>query len=188
MKLYTKTGDKGKTGLFGGQRVPKDSLRIETYGTIDELNSVLGIVRTYTKDEMLDTIYKRIQNELFNLGSDLATPFGSKHEEMVNRLTGAQVTQLEKEIDLIQKEAPEFRNFILPGGSPAASFLHLARTTCRRAERLCVTLMNHEDIGEWPQRYLNRLSDFFFIASRYANKLDGFDDVEWENNTMTDTN
>jgi cob(I)alamin adenosyltransferase len=179
MKLYTKTGDKGKTGLFGGQRVPKDNARIETYGTIDELNSILGIVRHYTKQEDLDNIYYRIQNELFDLGSDLATPFGSKYEDKVYRMCEKEVLKLEEEIDSLQSESPEFTNFILPGGGPAGSFLHQARTVCRRAERLCVTLQNNEDIGVWPQKYLNRLSDFFFIASRYANVKDGYKDVEW---------
>ena len=180
MKLYTKTGDKGKTGLFGGQRVPKDSLRLETYGTIDELNSVVGIVRTYTEQQELDDMYKRIQHELFNLGSDLATPFGSKFEDKVNRIKEFHVLELEKNIDELQAGAPEFRNFILPGGSKAGAYLHLARTVCRRAERHCVTLQNNENIGTWAQKYLNRLSDFFFIASRYANMKDGVADVEWE--------
>lgn len=179
MKLYTKTGDKGKTGLFGGQRVPKNDLRIETYGTVDELNSILGIVRFHTKDKDLLDLYQTLQNTLFNLGSDLATPFGSKFEDKVKRIDSSHIDLLEKKIDEFQAASPEFRNFILPGGSAAASYLHLARTVCRRAERRCVSLMEIEDIGEFAQKYLNRLSDFFFICARYANVVDGYEDIEW---------
>lgn len=179
MKLYTKTGDKGKTGLFGGQRVPKNDLRIETYGTIDELNSVLGIVRSFTSDGDLIDLYQTLQNTLFNLGSDLATPFGSKFEDKVKRIGTEHVEFLEKKIDEFQSQTPEFRNFILPGGSKAAAHLHLARTVCRRAERLSVSLMETEDVGEFAQKYLNRLSDFFFICARYANVVDGTEDIEW---------
>jgi cob(I)alamin adenosyltransferase len=179
MKLYTKTGDKGKTGLFGGQRVPKNDLRIETYGTIDELNSVLGLVRFHTKDKDLIDLYQILQNTLFNLGSDLATPFGSKFEDKVKRITAEHIDFLEEKIDEMQAKTPEFRNFILPGGSGAAAHLHLARTICRRAERRCVSLMEKEDVGEFAQKYLNRLSDFFFICARYANVVDGQSDIEW---------
>jgi cob(I)alamin adenosyltransferase len=179
MKLYTKTGDKGKTGLFGGQRVPKNSLRIETYGTIDELNSILGIVRVHTKSPELLELYQILQNTLFNLGSDLATPYGSKFEDKVKRINESHISFLEGKIDEFQSKTPEFKNFILPGGSAAASYLHLARTVCRRAERHAVALMAEEDIGEFSQKYLNRLSDFFFICARYANVLDGVSDIEW---------
>ena len=179
MKLYTKTGDQGKTGLFGGQRVPKNDLRIETYGTIDELNSILGIVRFHTKNEDLIELYQTLQNTLFNLGSDLATPFASKFEDKIKRINESHIELLEQKIDEFQAATPEFRNFILPGGSAAASYLHLARTVCRRAERICVSLMETEEIGDFAQKYLNRLSDFLFICARYANVVDGYEDIEW---------
>lgn len=182
MKLYTRTGDKGKTGLFGGDRVKKNHLRIECYGTVDELNSIVGIVRSYTSQEHMDDLYQHIQNTLFTLGADLSTPLDSKHSDKIDRIHQREIDFLEEKIDEFQSKSPEFKNFILPGGSSAASYLHLARTVCRRAERLAVSLMQIESIGEYPQRYLNRLSDFFFICARYANVLDGYKDIEWKKN------
>jgi cob(I)alamin adenosyltransferase len=179
MKLYTKTGDKGKTSLFGGQRVPKNNIRIETYGTVDELNSVIGLARSFNKHEELDNLFQSLQNTLFNLGADLATPFGSKFEDQVKRIKEDHISYLEKEIDRMQEKSPEFKNFILPGGGHTASYLHLARTVCRRAERSAIALAEVENIGEFSIKYLNRLSDFFFICARYSNVLDGQNDIEW---------
>lgn len=179
MKLYTKTGDKGKTGLFGGERVAKNHLRIETYGTIDELNSVLGIVRTHVTKTSLIELIQRIQNSLFDLGSDLATPIDSKNADKVKRIDSTEITFLEEQIDHMQAEVPELCNFILPGGHPAAAYLHLARTVCRRAERLVVTLNETITTGEFPLIYLNRLSDFFFCFARYLNYINGEPDIEW---------
>ncbi|MCB0279148.1 MAG: cob(I)yrinic acid a,c-diamide adenosyltransferase [Calditrichaeota bacterium] len=181
MKLYTKTGDSGKTGLFGGDRVRKDHQRIDAYGTIDELNSVVGLVRCHIKDAELTDLLQTVQNRLFDLGSDLATPLNSKHADKVKRISSDDVTFLELKIDHMQSKLPELRNFILPGGHPSAAYLHLARTVCRRAERLVVTLSETEQIGDLPVIYLNRLSDFFFCFARFANQINGFTDIEWTN-------
>lgn len=179
MKIYTKTGDKGKTSLFGGQRIEKFNLRIETYGTVDELNSVIGLARAFNKHEELDNLFQLIQNTLFNLGADLATPYGTKFEKQVKRITNEHILFLENQIDNMQEKTPEFKNFILPGGEKTASYLHLARTVCRRSERLAVELSVSEEIGENVLKYLNRLSDFLFICARYANVLDNVKDIEW---------
>lgn len=179
MKLYTKTGDKGKTALFGSARVQKDHARIECYGQVDELNSVLGIALAKQTDEKLDGMLEAIQQSLFNLGSDLATPLDSKYADKVKRIASEQIKLLEKWIDELQAHVKPFTNFILPGGSETSAFLHLARTVCRRAERACVSLMATEDIGGNPQIYLNRLSDFLFIAARYSNEVKGVADIEW---------
>jgi cob(I)alamin adenosyltransferase len=179
MKLYTKTGDKGLTGLFGGDRVSKTHSRIECYGTVDELNSVLGVARAHTSHRELIEIFQIIQNQLFNLGADLSTPIGTKFEHKVKRITLDSIHFLEEKIDFMQAITPEMKNFILPGGSVCAANLHVARTVCRRAERLCIKLSLEENISENPQIYLNRLSDFFFICARYANVLDGLEDIEW---------
>ena len=179
MKLYTKTGDKGKTGLFGGDRVKKDHIRIETYGQVDELNAVIGVALAHKTDQKLDSMLEFIQQTLFNLGSDLATPLDSKFSDKVKRISLSQIEELEKWIDELQSLVAPFTNFILPGGSEASAYLHLARTVCRRAERTCVRLMDYESIGDNPQIYLNRLSDFLFIAARYANKVLNVEDIEW---------
>ena len=172
-KIYTKSGDKGTTALATGERVPKHALRIESYGTVDETNSVIGIARLHTaKMPKLDEMLARIQNELFDLGADLATP---ERDEKLDyeplRILGAQVTRLEAEIDGMNAELEPLRSFVLPGGTPAAAYLHLARTVCRRAERQVTALMEgpHEMVSEAALQYLNRLSDFLFVAARYAN-------------------
>lgn len=185
-KIYTKSGDKGTTSLATGERVAKHALRIESYGTVDETNSVIGIVRLHTGNmPKLDAMLARIQNELFDLGADLATP--EKDEKLdwePLRILEAQVTRLEAEIDEMNAALEPLRSFVLPGGTPSAAYLHLARTVCRRAERQVTALMEgpHERVNEAALRYLNRLSDFLFVAARYANLGEdgnGPGDVMW---------
>ena len=177
MKIYTRKGDKGDTSLFGGKRVSKDSLRIESYGSVDELNSVLGVVRTLNPQKVIDDVLGQLQDHLFVLGADLATPRQQKNT--VPRITSSHIEPLEKQIDKWEEQLPPLRSFILPGGSPAAAQLHFARTVCRRAERLVVRLSKKEKIGQDPIRYLNRLSDLLYVMARYANKLDGSPETEW---------
>jgi cob(I)alamin adenosyltransferase len=179
MKIYTKTGDSGDTSLFGGQRVPKDALRIEAYGTVDELNSMLGIVRSDGAPEELDGILEAIQHDLFDLGADLATPRPAS-KVSVKRITAKDVQALERFIDGVDPKLKPLRSFILPGGSSIAARLHFARTVCRRAERVCVRLSRNEDIGEDVTVYLNRLSDLLFVLARYANVLAGVSETRWK--------
>jgi cob(I)alamin adenosyltransferase len=179
MKIYTKTGDSGDTSLFGGQRVPKDALRIEAYGTVDELNSVLGIARSDLQDPEIDRILSDIQNQLFELGADLATP-RSVEKKVVKRIDPKDVQQLEKTIDGVEPVLKPLRSFVLPGGSPLAARLHFARTVCRRAERAVVRLSRNEDIGETVTVYLNRLSDLLFVLARYANQKARVPEVKWK--------
>lgn len=185
-KIYTRSGDKGTTALATGERVPKHALRIESYGTVDETNSVIGIARLHTATlPKLDRMLGRIQNELFDLGADLATP--AKDETLGYeplRILDSQVARLEAEIDEMNEALAALKSFILPGGTPAAAHLHLARTTCRRAERLVTALMDspHEMVNEAALRYLNRLSDFLFVAARHANLGEdgrGPGDITW---------
>ncbi len=183
-KIYTRTGDEGTTSLGTGERVKKHSLRISAYGTIDETNACVGLVRQHTQDssvENIDQMLARIQNDLFDLGADLCAPDnGEKLEYTPLRITQPQVDRLESEIDLLNSELSPLRSFVLPGGSAAAASLHLARTISRRAERLIVELdeMENEPVGAAVIKYINRLSDFFFVASRYLNNK-GEDDVLW---------
>jgi cob(I)alamin adenosyltransferase len=179
MKIYTKTGDDGTTGLFGGDRVPKDAVRIEAYGTVDELNAVLGIVRCHNEDKKLDGYLHEIQNDLFNLGADLATPMKVKNEYIV-RIQSKDSEKLEKWIDELDAELLPLTNFILPGGHPSASYLHLARNVCRRAERLTVSLSRNESVGSEALIYLNRLSDLLFVLARWVNHIHGTDEIKWE--------
>jgi cob(I)alamin adenosyltransferase len=179
MKIYTKTGDKGDTSLFGGQRVPKDALRIEAYGTVDELNSLLGVVRAENKDAQIDKVLAQVQNHLFNLGSDLATP-RSLQVKRVRRVESKDAHALEKVIDSLEEHLKPLKRFILPGGSPLAARLHFARTVCRRAERAVVRLSRNEDIGEGIIIYLNRLSDLLFVFARYANHLADVPEITWK--------
>lgn len=179
MKIYTKTGDKGDTSLFGGQRVPKDALRIEAYGTVDELNSLLGIVRAENKDSRIDKVLAQVQNHLFNLGSDLATP-RSLQTKRVRRVEPKDAHALEKVIDSLEEHLKPLKRFILPGGSPVAARLHFARTVCRRAERAVVRLSRNEGIGEGITVYLNRLSDLLFVLARYANHLADVPETIWK--------
>lgn len=178
LKIYTKTGDDGTTGLFGGERVRKDSVRIEAYGTVDELNSVIGVAAS-SADNLISAELKRIQVELFILGADLATPLDQKLTYSIPRIEVRDVTRLELLIDEHVSQLPELKQFIMPGGSPQASALHHARTVCRRAERLLVTLAEEQEIGANDVIYLNRLSDLFFVLARRANQLAGVPDVEW---------
>jgi cob(I)alamin adenosyltransferase len=185
-KVYTRTGDKGDTHLVGGKRVPKDDPRIESYGTIDELNSVLGIVRacndaapTSPIHDRLDAILRQVQNELFDLGSELATPPESEWDGMI-RVGDAQVKVLERTIDECQKDLAPLKSFILPGGGMIAAFLHQGRTVCRRAERDILRLGRREPLGNGPLRYVNRLSDLLFVLSRWASKHLGEPEYLWE--------
>jgi cob(I)alamin adenosyltransferase len=181
-RIYTRTGDDGTTALGTGDRVKKFDLRVQAYGTVDETNATLGLVRLHmAADPALDAMLARIQNELFDLGADLCTPdtgVDLGYEPL--RIVESQVTRLEAEIDLLNKPMKPLRSFILPGGSPAATYLHLARTVCRRAERLMVELAADpaEPVSEPALKYINRLSDFLFVAGRHAN-AQGTADVLW---------
>jgi cob(I)alamin adenosyltransferase len=182
-RIYTRTGDTGTTALGTGERRPKYDLRVEAYGTVDETNSALGMARlaTSTSDERLDAMLGRIQNDLFDLGADLCTPdTGKKLEWEPLRIVTSQVTRLETEIDALNGDLQPLRSFVLPAGTPAAAALHLARTISRRAERLMVELaaQPEEIVGEPALQYINRLSDFLFVAARYANLKAG-GDVLW---------
>jgi cob(I)alamin adenosyltransferase len=182
-RIYTKTGDKGETHLAGGQRVPKDSLRIECYGTVDELNAFLGMA-CYSAAQaipVLALILRRVQHELFNLGSILATLPEDVHPRQA-RITSAEIAQLEREIDRANGELPPLRSFVLPGGSRLNTELHACRTICRRAERLAVHLSREEPVPPEAIQYLNRLSDAFFVWSRWANQQMAVGEVLWEPN------
>jgi cob(I)alamin adenosyltransferase len=168
-KIYTKTGDSGETSLFGGLRVPKDALRVEAYGTIDELNSLLGVIRSQELPEGIGDIIRNIQSDLFIIGADLATPHHKGKKTVFPRLTIRRVEVLEKYIDATERHLPELRSFILPEGVRPAAELHFARTVCRRAERLVVRLSRNEKITEAIIPYLNRLSDLIFILARRVN-------------------
>lgn len=179
MKIYTRKGDRGETSLFGGKRTAKDSLRIEAYGSVDELNAVLGAVRALKPHHELDSILATVQNELFVLGADLATPKG-KATKNVPRIEEQHIVQLEQDIDRLEASLTPLRSFIVPGGSSIAVQLHIARTVCRRAERHLVRLSKKEKIGETPVKFLNRLSDLLFVLARYANKVDGVQEMPWK--------
>jgi len=165
MKIYTKTGDKGQTSLIGGTRVPKHHLRIESYGTVDELNSYIGLIRDQQVSEYQQNLLKEIQDRLFTIGSALASD-PEKSKMKIPDLHQKDIELLEKEIDTMTAELPELRHFILPGGSNAVSFCHLARCVCRRAERICVHLSEDSFVDEKVMVYLNRLSDYLFVLSR----------------------
>jgi cob(I)alamin adenosyltransferase len=169
MKIYTKTGDDGMTGLFGGGRVPKDHPRVAAFGTIDELNAWLGWIRSMGLPPDVDETLGRIQDELFMLGADLATPAYAKASSHVRRVSAEDARWLEHQIDRFDAEIPPLQNFVLPGGDGAAAAVHLARTVCRRAERETVTLSGRETIGAPIIVYLNRLSDFLFTLGRVLN-------------------
>jgi cob(I)alamin adenosyltransferase len=181
MKIYTKTGDGGETGLFGGPRVPKDHPRVEAYGDVDELNSLLGLVRCEEIDQAIDIHLARIQHELFDLGAELASP--DPDRAGTRRVAAAQIAALESIIDEHEGRLPPLKNFILPGGARSAALLHFARTVCRRAERRVVTLSEKEPISADIIIYLNRLSDLLFVLSRSANRAAGRGDVEWQQST-----
>jgi cob(I)alamin adenosyltransferase len=179
MRLYTRTGDSGETGLFGGERVRKDELRVESYGTVDEVSAALGMAATFlTPADNLHAILLRLMNELFTLGADLATPL----PRSVPRVEPRHTESLEAEIDAWEATLPPLQTFILPGGTPAAAALHQARTVVRRAERCVVTLWHAEPETTNPEtlRYLNRLSDLLFVLARAANARAGHPDIPWK--------
>ncbi|MFC2969796.1 cob(I)yrinic acid a,c-diamide adenosyltransferase [Acidimangrovimonas pyrenivorans] len=179
-KIYTRTGDKGETALGDGSRVPKQSPRVAAYGTVDETNATVGLARLHATGE-LDAALARIQNDLFDLGADLCRPNPSADDQAEYtplRIVASQTDRLEAEIDEMNTRLTPLRSFILPGGSALAAHLHLCRTTCRRAERLAVELAGLEETNADAVKYLNRLSDWFFVAGRIAND-DGKDDVLW---------
>jgi cob(I)alamin adenosyltransferase len=186
-RVYTRTGDKGDTGLVGGKRVPKDSQRIEAYGTIDELNSVVGLARTFNDEKInvsdahrfLDVILRQIQDELFDLGSELATPPDFFQEGMY-RVGEREVKKIEQLIDECQKELEPLKSFVLPGGGKIGAYLHQCRTVCRRAEREILRLSRVEELSEWPLKYVNRLSDLFFVLSRWISKQTGEGEYLWQ--------
>ncbi|TWT30456.1 Cob(I)yrinic acid a,c-diamide adenosyltransferase [Posidoniimonas corsicana] len=183
MKIYTRGGDDGATGLFGGSRVGKNNARIESVGDVDELNAALGVARaqlavTLSDSQELTQTLSAVQHHLFDLGAELATP--DPEARGTSLLQQADVDQLENAIDSLEHELPPLKNFILPGGDLAASHLHLARCVCRRAERRVVALSHVEPIRSLLISYLNRLSDFLFVAARWTNQASGAGDVPWE--------
>lgn len=183
MKIYTQTGDDGTTGLFDGSRVRKSNPRVEAYGDIDELNSHLGTAAASCTDEKLGSMIDMMQHRLFELGSDLATPLDPKSKSeavaAVPRISETHIATIENCIDGLWGELPEMRSFVLPGGTELAARLHVARTVCRRAERVIVHLAESEPINENAVIFVNRLSDLLFAMARYANFVDGRDDVPW---------
>ena len=179
MKIYTKTGDKGDTVLFGGKRVPKDALRVEAYGTVDELNSVLGIVLADNNESGIEMVLRPIQMRLFTLGAELATPDPNKVPG-IPRVDREATADLEAQIDVLSDNLPPLRNFIVPGGTPAAARIHFARTVCRRAERTVVRLSHKEPVRDEVIAYLNRLSDLLFVLARHVNAKAGVPEVPWK--------
>lgn len=180
MKIYTKTGDKGETGLFGGERVSKSNLRLNAYGTIDELNSFLGLALIEVSSVEVKNIIQDLQNKLFVLGSDLAAPETEKNKKLkITRLPDSYILEAEQAIDKFEAQLDKLKNFILPGGSKGSALLHICRTISRRAEREVVALKNTEHIGENIVIFLNRLSDLFFVLSRFENKYSNIPDTKW---------
>ncbi len=188
MKIYTKTGDKGTTGLFGGERVTKFHPRIEAYGSVDEINSFLGLALANVNDQPLDDLDREwtnllitnVQNCLFVVGAELATPKGSKPS--IPQIAEHDIVRLEAAIDRMEVDLPSLKNFILPGGTTAASSLHVARTVCRRAERATIKLGESAEIDPLIGIYLNRLSDLLFVLARWVNQKGGRADIEWHAN------
>lgn len=180
MKIYTKTGDKGTTSLFGGKRVAKHNIRIDSYGTVDELNANLGLVRDQDLDEESKESLIQIQEKLFTVGAILASdPGKASNKDKIPKLYEDDIEFLEKEIDRMNDSLPEMTHFVLPGGHKAVSHCHVARTVCRRAERICTALFNLEPFDEKVLQYLNRLSDFLFVLARSIAKLKNADEVKW---------
>jgi len=180
-KIYTRTGDDGSTGLVDGSRLSKSALRVRAYGDVDETNAVIGLVRLHLENRKIDDMLSRIQNDLFDLGADLATPLpeeGEADSEYALRMVESQVTRLEKELDGLNEDLQPLKSFVLPGGHPPAAYLHQARTVCRRAERVCVALGEEDQVNPQAIQYLNRLSDFLFVAARWTNDQ-GDADVKW---------
>jgi cob(I)alamin adenosyltransferase len=188
-KIYTRTGDNGETSLGDGTRVSKEELRVETYGTIDEVKSIIGLVRTHTKDSeliILDNILAAVQNELFDLGAEISIPLAKDNIEIIEKtkILDEQILRIEEEIDQLNFSLKDLDSFVLPGGSKASAHLHLARTVTRRAERLMVRMNKQKknSISETALIYVNRLSDLMFVAARYANQSDigGIGDILWQ--------
>ena len=180
MKIYTKTGDDGKTGLFGGPRVRKDDHRIEAYGAVDELNAWIGVVRAEHPTAPIEAVLARIQHELFSVGAELATPDADRRAKLP-RIEQRHVDGLERDIDAVNDDLPPLTSFVLPGGGAASAAFHLSRTVCRRTERLVVALAKSEDIGgELPIVYLNRLSDALFVWGRWCALEDGQPEPLWD--------
>lgn len=180
MKIYTKTGDKGQTSLFGGERVGKNNIRIQAYGSLDELNSFIGFAITQVKNEKIKQVLFNLQNKLFIVGSDLATPSTEKNKKLNIQRTPAEfITEIEMLIDEFSADLEELKNFILPGGSAGAALLHICRTIARRAEREIVELKQSEQITENIIIFTNRISDLFFVLSRYENKHSNIPDIKW---------
>lgn len=178
-KIYTKAGDDGTTGLGDGTRRPKDHIRVESYGVVDELNSVLGLLLAHHPDSVERDLLVGISNDLFDVGADLCIPIADEENEGAHlRVTPKQVEKIEKAIDRLNAPLPPLTSFVLPGGSPAAAWCHLARTVCRRAERAVVSLSKSEPVNPLVQIYLNRLSDLFFVLSRVLNDM-GKADILW---------
>jgi cob(I)alamin adenosyltransferase len=177
MKIYTKTGDAGTTGLFGGKRLPKNHLRIEAYGTVDELNSYVGLVRDVATNDEIRDLLKSVQDRLFTIGSNLASD--PDKNVITPDLNVADIEALEQAIDQMNEELPALRNFILPGGHTTVSFCHIARCVCRRAERLTVALHENEPVEALILKYLNRLSDYLFVLARKLGKDLGSEEISW---------
>lgn len=179
MKIYTKTGDQGMTSLIGGRRVRKNSSRLESYGTIDELNSYLGMIRSFPIDRQVKDELVEIQSRLFDVGGNLATDPESTQVKLKLGVEKSDVELLEKAIDRMDAEVPPLQFFVLPGGSQAVSFCHIARTVCRRAERRILDLTDETEVEEWVLKYVNRLSDYLFILSRKIALDEGVEEVKW---------
>jgi cob(I)alamin adenosyltransferase len=179
LKIYTGFGDKGKTRLYGGQIVDKDNIRVEAYGAIDELNSAIGVVKTYIENNSLINDLQNIQNSLFELSAELATPDNKNVKSPESAITNKKIKDIEKDIDKIDNQLDPLKNFILPGGSPGAASCHLARTICRRAERALVSLNKVETIHFRIVVYINRLSDYLFVVARFLNKEQNIPDLPW---------
>ncbi|MEI7766175.1 MAG: cob(I)yrinic acid a,c-diamide adenosyltransferase [Phycisphaerae bacterium] len=179
MRIYTKTGDDGTTGLFDGSRVRKDHLRIETYGTIDEANAHLGLAAGVCTHPALAALLNDLMHQLFTLGADLATPHGSDNEARIKRVQPERIVWMEATMDRLTEQLPPLANFILPGGSTCAAHINVARTVCRRAERWLVPLAAQETINPYALTYVNRLGDLLFVLARWANHMEGVPDVLW---------
>ena len=181
MKIYTKTGDRGTTSLIGGTKVSKSHLRIDAYGTVDELNSWIGVVSDHTDDDTLKKVLKEVQDRLFTIGSSLACDPDKEPKLKIPDLHEGDITFLESEIDRMSAALPEMKSFILPGGAPAVSFAHVARCVCRRAERLCVALQEVDlEVEDLVLKYLNRLSDHLFMLARYIGQQQGAEEIKWQ--------
>lgn len=180
MKIYTKTGDKGTTALVGGRRVSKGDLKIEAYGTVDELNSWIGLVRDQPINESRKDLLKEIQDRLFTIGADLASEPEQVRKKPVPSLIDDDITLLENEMDKMDTELTPLRAFVLPGGNQSVSFAHLARTVCRRAERLAIRLSAEEEVNPMIVKYLNRLSDYLFVLSRKMTQELGSEEITWK--------